>query len=460
MSRATTRTGRSSRSRGRRLDVTTVLAVVLPLLTAGTLLAVRPAEAPSGTRAPTETALSRSVVICPGGAGEVALASGTDAGGTASYVLGRRRGGVEVEPGAVATVTGGEGPFVARTEGELAAGLVAARFDEPLAAAECRAPAPDLWFTGVGAGARHTSVLELVNPDAGAAIVDATLYGASGVVDAPELRGVAVPAGGVVRLPLAELVPRRDEMALQVTTARGRVTASVRDRQQQIGTGGAAEDWLPAQTEPATSNLLLGTVPGSGPRHLILFNPGADETRATIRLVSGRAVFSPADLEDVVLKPRSVTRVSIAGVLTGPDAEGVTGLVVDAPAPITASYRSYVGRDLSHAVSGTAVTATATVLAPPGDKRLELAGASATGEVVVTARSAEGEVLVEKTVDVRAGRGLTVELPRATALLTVTPDGTEVTAALVATDGTQATVVRLRDLLTSGLVASVRPGLP
>jgi hypothetical protein len=464
MSRATTRSRHSShprgRSRGRRLDVTTALAVVLPVLTAGTLLAVRPDEATPDPRPPAETPLTRSVAICPSGAPEVGLASGADVGGTTSYVLGDREGEVELEPGSVATVTGGSGPFVTRTEGDLAAGLVAGRFEVPLAAAECGAPAPDLWFTGVGAGARHTSVLELVNPDAGPAVVDATLYGVSGVVDAPELRGVAVPARGVVRLALAEIVPRVDELALHVTTSRGRVAASIRDRQQELGTGGEAEDWLPPQVEPATSNLLLGTVKGSGTRNLVLLNPGDDETRATIRLVSPDAVFSPAGLEEVVLAPQSVTRVSMGEVLTGPDAEGVTGLLVDSPAPITATVRSYVERDLSHAVSGAALTSSTTVLAPPGDKRLELAGADATGSVAVLARSEDGKVLAEKNVKVRAGRGSTVRLPRATALLTITPSGTAVTGALVATDGAQVAVVRLRELVTSGLVADVRPGLP
>lgn len=460
MSRDTTRSRHSSRSAARRrVDVTTALAVVLPVLTAGALLAVRPDPAPPTTRQPAETALTQSATICPGGPSEVRLTS-ADGRGTTPYRLGGRQGDSVVRPGRVTTVTGARGPFVARPQGELAAGLVAGRFGEPLAAAECGAPQPDQWFTGVGAGARHTSVLELVNPDAGPAVVDATVYGVSGVVDAPELRGVAVPAGGVVRLALAELVPRRDELALHVTTSRGRVSASVRDRQQELGTGGAAEDWLAGQAEPATRNLLLGTAKGRGLRQLVLFNPGESETRATVRLVSRSAVFRPAGLEEVVLAPQSVTRLSLSEVLTGPEAEGVTGLLVEAPDPITAATRAYVDRDLSHAVSGTPLSSTTTVLAPPGAKRLELAGATGPGTVAVTARSADGTALAEESVDVRPGRGFTLDLPRDTAILTVTPSGTEVVGALVATEGGRMAVVRLRQLATSGLVGSVRPGLP
>ena len=153
-------------------------------------------------------------------------------------------------------------------------------FATPLAAAPCREPIPDQWFTGVGAGAHHSSVLELVNPDAGPAVIDATLVGQDGIVDAPELRGVAVPAQGVVRINLATTIPRRDELALQVMTSRGRVVATIRDRYDQLGTGAAARDWLPGQSAPATSNLLLGLPSGAGQRSLVIANPESDETRA------------------------------------------------------------------------------------------------------------------------------------------------------------------------------------
>lgn len=450
----------AGRSRSRRLDVTTVLSVVLPLLTVAALALVRPDVPTPAATPPEQTALTRAVVICPSGAPEAALATSNGAGGGVDYLLGDQEGSAEVTATDVTTVTGGKGPLVARAEGELAPGLVAGRFESPLASAECRAPAPDQWFTGLGSGARHTSVLELVNPDAGPAVVDATLYGVSGVVDAPELRGVAVPGRGVVRLSLAELVPRRDELALHVTTSRGRVTASLRDRYQQLGTGGAAEDWLRPQDAPATSNLLLGMAPGAGLRTLVLLNPGTDETRATVRVVSERSVFSPAGLEEVVLPPQSVTRVSLTELMRGAAGDGTLGLLVDSPAPITATVRTYAGGDLSHAVPGTPIAQPTTVLTPTGGKQVVLAGATQAGTVTVTARTADGEVVADERIEVVAGRGYVVDVPARAVLLTVTPRRTDVIGSVVVADDDGAAVIRLREQVTSGLIGSVRPGLP
>lgn len=448
----------------RRLDVTTVLAVLLPLLTVAALLLVRPDVPTEGPRPPEQTPLTRAVAICPSGDPEAYVTSASDVGGPIDFRLGDREGSDDIEPGRITALSGGDGPLVVRAEGEVAPGLLAGRFASPVAAAECRAPASDQWFTGVGSGARHTSVLELVNPDAGPAVIDATLYGVSGIVDAPDLRGVAVPGRGVVRLDLGKVIPRRDELALHVTTSRGRVSASIRDRYAELGTGGASTDWLGAQPEPATSNLLLGLAPGSGLRTLTLLNPGDSETRARVRLVSPESVFTPSGLDEVVLAPQSVTRVSLSDLLGTSAADGTLGLLVDAPQPITASVRSYVDRDLSHAVSGLPVDEATTVLAPVGDKRLLLAGASRSGSVSVTALAADGSVLAEERTEVLPGRGYALDLPRRTALVTVTPRQVSVVASLLVSEaegpGRGATVVRLRPQVTSGLVASVGPGLP
>lgn len=447
-----------------RPDVTTVLAVLLPLLTVAALLLVRPDVPTDGPRPPEQTPLTRAISICPSGDPEAYLTSVSDVGGAVDFRLGDREGTARVAPGRVTTLDGGEGPLVVRADGEVAPGLLAGRFSTPLAAAECRPPASDQWFTGVGSGARHTSVLELVNPDAGPAVIDATLYGVGGIVDAPDLRGVAVPGRGVVRLSLAELVPRRDELALHVTTSRGRVSASIRDRHAELGTGGASTDWLGDQPQPATSNLLLGLAPGPGLRTLMLLNPSDTETRARVQLVSRQSVFSPSGLEEVVLAPQSVTRVSLSDLLETSAAEGALGLLVDASRPITATVRSYAGRDLSHAVPGLPVADPATVLAPAGDKQLLLAGASQAGSVSVSAMAADGTVLAEERTEVLPGRGYVVDLPRRAALVTVTPRQAEVVGSLLVsdTDGSDrgATVIRFRPQVTSGLVASVRPGLP
>lgn len=456
--------GRRTARRGRRgPDATVVLALVLPAVTVAAVLLVRPDLPSTPDRPPTETGLTSTSVICPSGESQAFVATAGESSGDVPVRFGEAEDTAALEPGRVTQVSGTDAPAVVEAEGALAAGLVAARFDSPLAAAECGEPVPEQWFTGVGAGARHRSVLELVNPDAGPAVVDATLYGRSGPVEAPGLRGVAVPAGGVVRIDLAATVPRRDELALHLTTSRGRVRTSIRDVFDSLGPGPPSSDWLPAQAEPTTSNLMLGLEPGPGQRTLVLANAGEDQTRATVKIVTGDSVFTPEGVDEITVPPLSVTRVTLSEVLAGEAVEGALGLLVESRAPITAGLRSITSGDLSHTVPGTPVTSATTVILPRGRKQVQLAGAEVAGSVVVTARGADGEVVGEQTVEVVPGRGYSVLAPREAVLVEVTPTGTPVLASVLASASGSAsgtTVVRLRDLQLTTLVGDVRPALP
>lgn len=441
----------------RRADATVVLAVLLPLLTVVALLLVRPAEQDVATQPPERAALTRSTIVCPSGApasltttgdesGPVAVRAGKDEADTTADLSPRR-----------ITSVPGDGPVVAIGEDALASGLVGGVSREPLAAAPCREPAPDQWFTGVGAGARHSSVLELVNPDAGPAVVDATLVGQDGAVDAPELRGVAVPAHGVVRIDLATTVPRRDELSLRVTTSRGRVAATLRDRYDQLGAGADARDWMPAQAAPSTTNVMLGLVSGAGQRNLVLTNPGPDETRAGVQVVTKDSTFTPKGVEDIVVAPGVVTRVSLSKLLPKDALRDAVGLLVTSPAPLAATVRSFVDGDLSHSVPGDPVTS-ATVLTPTGRKQVVLAGASSAGTVTVVATDESGDEVARRRVDVVADRAFTVSVPEETTLVEVTSDGTSVIGVVLVT-GDGAAVLPLAQLVSDSLVAHVRPGL-
>lgn len=442
--------------RGRRVDVTLVLAVGLPLLALLATLLVRPGDTARTGAAPEETGLTRSTVICPSGGTDAVVASDTGATGSVGIRQGRKERSVDLGPGGLAVVDPRRGPLVVTAEGDLAPGLIAGRFGSPAAAPECRPPAFDEWFTGVGAGAKHSSVLELVNPDAGPAVVDAVVYGRRGPVDAPPLRGVAVPGHSSVRIDLAQRVPRRDDLALHVTTTRGRVTAAVLDTYDELGSAGSASDYLPSQPAPSTSNLLLGLPEGSGRRTLLLANPAETETRASIKVVTEDAVFAGVGAEDVVVPPQGVARVSIGGLLRGPNTKDALGLLVESDAPLTAAARHFVDGDLSHAVPPEPVDETSVVV-PPGPKRLLLGAATAPGGVRVVSRDAEGEVVGDERVEVAPARGATLDLPDEAVLVAVTVNNTLVGGAvLVEDDG--AAAFRLRPLQRSGLIADVRPG--
>lgn len=450
-------------AQGRRfaVNLTTVLAVVIPLLTAGVVLIVRSDQPTATTHDPVKTALTSSVLICPTAQGDDTTVQATtaqkDASGDVSVGAGDTKDKVRLQAGRVSTYDG-SGAVILRGSGDLAPGLVAARLaTRPVAAGQCAAPVPDQWFTGIGAGAGHRSVLELTNPDRGPAIVDVTMYGRAGVIDVPRLRGLSVAGQDTVRVDLATSVPRRDELAIHVRTTRGRVGVSVLDRFDELGAGASAEDQLLPQAAPATGNVLMGIARGSGRQTLVLANGGADEVRAKVRIVTEDSVFAPQGVEEIRLAPESVKRVSLTEVLQ--KTEGALGVVVESTQPVTATLRSFVGGDLSHSVAGAPVSATTAVLVPEGGKRLVLSGAERVGVVTVVAHGPNGEKLGSTRTELNPGRGAEVKVPDAAVLLTITPESTPVIGSvLVQGDGT--TIIPLVELVRSGLIPNVRPGTP
>lgn len=454
---------RTTRAAAVRLDVTVVVAVLVPVLAiVAALLSDGAAPVARSGAAPEETPLTRASVVCPAGGGEVLATSTSGASGTVTVRAGRDEREVEVGPGTTAEVDLGERAAVVTGEGDLAPGLVAGRFSSPLASFDCRAPVFDQWFTGVGAGARHRSILQLVNPDEGRAVVDVEVFGADGVVDAAELRGLVVEGGDARSLALAEVLPRRDELALHVSVVRGRVATSIRDTVRGLGRGRTGDDGLASQPAPSRSNLLLGVPVGTGPRTLVLANPTTSEGRATIRLVTSSAVFSPDGLDDVVLPPQSTVVVPVAEVLRGAGGgdDRAVGIQVDSTVPATAALSTFVRGDLATAVPVEPLRAAGTALLPTGDKQLLLGGASGPGVVTVTVRAADGTELDQQRVELAAGRADTLDLPDRARLVTVEPARAVVSAVVLVVGDGGATVVRLREPVDTGLVPDVRVGQP
>jgi uncharacterized protein DUF5719 len=463
--------GRRSAQRRSGLNLTIVLAVVLPLASVAALLLVRPSASPDSTHAPTSTPLTAATLVCPSAladAPEVALSTtADDVDGRVEVGLGDDTREVPVATGRVSSVDDPDALTVLGA-GETAPGLVASRSGGAEAAvAECRPPAAVHWFTGVGAGPSHDSVLELVNPDAGTAVADVTLYGREGVVDAPRLRGVSVPGGESVRLDLGSIVPRPDELALEVVTARGRLGASLLDQVDRVGSAPLTQDWLPAQGEPSLQNVLLGLAPGSGRRTLAVANPGQDEVRVEVKVVDTESVFAPAGLDEVRVPPQSVVSVPVTAVVDEAVGKGALGIAVTATGPVTATLRSVVEGDVSHAVAGTAYSSAMTVLVPAApatgprraERRVVLTAGSA-GTVTVLATDADGKELRSTDLEVQPGRGFEVPVPPAARRVTLTPGRTTVTGSVLTSASDGVAVLPMTAPVMSGLVPDVRPGLP
>jgi hypothetical protein len=462
--RDTTPGRRSAHQSHAAFDTTTVLAVLVPIVTVLAVLLVRPEEAAVVDRHPTRTSLTSASIVCPSALPGASSASLTTAEkgvrGTVRVTNGSGAAEERIAFGAVTRVDRGTGPLTVTGEGELAPGLVGARFgSRQVAAVACPAPSPDQWFTGIGAGPSRNSVVELVNPDAGPAVADVTVHGGAGVLDVPRLRGVAVPGRSSVRLDLGSIVPRRGDLALHVVTQRGRLATSVVASYDALGAARPSAEWLPGQPEPARHNVLMGFAPGDGTRTLVVANDGGDEVRATVRFISRESVFAPRGIAELRVPPGGVQRVGITAALEAALRRGTIGVDLTSSGPVAASLLSYVDGDLSHAVSGTPVTTGATVLVPEGRKQVVLGGVDSVGVVTVESRSAGGKVLARTRAALRPGRGAAVKVPDGAVLVSVLPERASVTGSVLVS-GTGDAVVPLTPLVRSGLVPDVRPGLP
>lgn len=440
--------GRRGASLSRRLDVVVVLALVLPSVS-GLSLALTPGgDLPAPTAgAPTDSMLRSAQVVCPGPVGRdagdvvVGRAPGVEGGevlvrtAVADPAVVEPVDPVAVAPEAIVPVPDSDAPVVLSGEGAAAPGMVAGR-SEPGAIAECRPTSYDEWLVGLGAAAKNSSVIELVNPDAAPAVVEVALQGPHGLIEEDALRGVQVPGHGVKLLDLAEIAPRRVDLAAHLTVTRGRIMATARHTYDPLGRGAAKVDYLPAQAEPSTQNVILGVPVDAGQRTLFLANPGDDETRATVRLLTEDAVFTPSGLDEVIVPAHGLSRVRLSAALKGKVAKGVLGIVVESADPLAAGVRAIGADELGlYAPVAAEDDVLATVL-PEGAKRLLLAEATNAGVVRVTATDGGGKVLLdEEPVEVAADRAATLDLPDAAVLLVVEARNTPI-AAVVSLLGT------------------------
>ncbi len=391
-----TESGRRSAATGRGLSPTVVLALLLPLLTLGALFLAQSEAAEDPPRPPEPTTLGSASVICPSGAtGTVFVGTGEESvQGDATALSDGEEQTVPLRSGQVSSVEDVPGPVVVTGTGDLAPGLLAARFgSRDLSAADCPGPRPEAWFTGVGAGASHNSVLELVNPDEGPAVADVTVYSPDGVLDVPQLRGVTVGGGDSVRLDLGSVVPRRTQLTLHLTVARGRLASSVQDEIPELGDRPQSLDWLPAQTEPATRSVLLGLAPGAGTDVLSVTNPGVDEARVTVKIMTADAVFAPEGVGDISVPPDEVRKVSLTEAVRTAIKEDAIGIEVTSSLPVTATMRSVIADDVSFPAPVQPAETPMSLLVPPGKATVVLADAQAVGVATVKAWTAEGDML-------------------------------------------------------------------
>src|SRR6478736_78310 len=318
------------RSRTPRFDLTTVLAVVIPLVTVGLLALVRIPPVHDTDQPPSLTKLTNALVVCPSGrpgSTDAAVSTASGASGDLTVLAGGKEQSVPVTTGATTPVDS-QDALVVRGTDALAPGLVGLRSGSaPLGALACTVPSPEQWFTGVGARADHDSVIELVNPDAGPAVADITLLGPH-LLSTGRLRGILIPGHKTITVDLGTVVPRRTPATAHVVVSRGRLAVDVLDSVTDLVAHRTTREWMPRQLAPATTNQLLGLPQGAGQRSLQLANPSDNVVRAQVKVVTADTSFTPNGLAPISVPPEATVRVPLSVELKKALADGALGLKV------------------------------------------------------------------------------------------------------------------------------------
>ncbi|GAA1925416.1 hypothetical protein GCM10009737_29030 [Nocardioides lentus] len=455
----------------RRLTPAVVLAVVLPvasLATAWGLAPGAPTDAPDA--GPARVALAEQTLVCPAPPDEpapvlVGRAPGT---GTGAVEVAAPAAEEDADPASADPPDGGvadpvvvaDEPAVVQGRDDAAPGLLAARFTAgTVAGTACLEPAASAYLTGLGAGPESSTVLDLVNPETGPAVVDLTVLGPDGPLDVPDVAGVTVPAGESLRLDLARIVPTADDLAVSVEVVRGRAGVTALDRSTPVG-GAETVEWLASQPAPGRELVLPGLVGGAGERRLVVANPGDAATQVELQVGTPGGAVTPVDVRPVQVPAGGVAAVDLSAEIAAQVDQGASSLLLTSAEPVTATLRSRVRDDVALTTATAAAPETAGLVAE-GDARVVLAlpaGAAATSAVVV-ARDADGEQVGSRTVDLDPGASVETDLPDAAAAVTVAADG-DVAGAVVVRRGDGTLVLGLRPPVTDGLVPAVRPGLP
>jgi len=266
----------------------------------------------------------------------------------------------------------------------------------------CQVPGSDFWFVGASAAPGRRDVLVLTNLDSVNAEVNVTMYGGSGQLDAPNARGIVVPARGTAELYLGQAAPGQRDLALHVESTGGRVAPAVRDNVTN-GKTPAGVDWLHASAAPAEKVVVPALAPGGGVRILTLVNPTDLQATAALTVNGPNGPFKPAGLSTLQIPAGSVKVVRLDKALHG-DPAAVT---ITSDQPITASTRMTDSTVTEFATMGATepLRGPAYLVLPPHAEPVVLL-ATAPGETAgirFELRDAANKVIQTRTLDVIAG---------------------------------------------------------
>jgi hypothetical protein len=253
--------------------------------------------------------------------GEVAVDLGSTLSGDALEVTARGplAAGLELEQ-------------VTRGEGGSARGLAGLR---------CQAPTTSAWFVGGATKVGDSMTLVMANPDDTPALVDVQVWTSTGAADPRPGRGISIPPRTRAAMPLDQIAPDKESLAIHVLVQRGRVAAAVRHARLDGKTPKGVE-WLPQAQPPATTVVVPGLPKGPGRRILSVTNPGADPTIVSLQLTTPDGQFVPTGM-DAIDVPAGTTVSTELAPLT--DKNPATVKVVSDGGPVIAGAFLYDAQD-------------------------------------------------------------------------------------------------------------------
>jgi len=197
------------------------------------------------------------------------------------------------EPGVVVEIVGGQ----AAVAHEL-------RSDSDIATEPCARRASRDWYFSSGTTVRGSEqTLVLFNPFGDDAIVDVAILTDAGVQEPDQLQGLGVERRSRVSLPIHELVPRQELVAIEVHARIGRVVA-----ERSMSFDGTTPENGPARSGLALSlgamsprrtwEVPAGTTADGGTTHLVVANFGSVSSHVEVDVLIG---------DDQTLTPLSTT---------------------------------------------------------------------------------------------------------------------------------------------------------
>lgn len=329
------------------------------------------------------------------------------------------------------------------------------RSEGGLAWLPCPEPRARWWFVGAGAATvTHDTVLTVVNPRPGPAVLDVDVFGPKGPVEAPGLHGLTVEPGATRQIDLAKVAPAVGELAVSVVATRGLVAISAVDRFAPGVVGKEVREWLPNQSQPDTTITLAGLPADPDQAALVVVNPRRVEAIVSIEVIGESGTFAPTADPTLTVPPASTLVVPVTSVFDGKP----LALRLSSTHPVTGVVRTVTGGDVAFATGVSAVRGTTALAVPAGSGQLVLSSLGRETSVAVTVFDEKGNELLDREVPVAKATSVGLGLPengRYVRLVAETPDavaGFSVkTASGVATAGVLPSI-------RSVLLPVVRPG--